>query len=474
MLSKSFRFILSWGIVIGILWSGACTPISTLNTSADEASSVLGAPAALTTGILYEQPVDPNGKILLSAWLDPDGSDFDEYVWDSFILPSGGTITEIDWYGLYDPLKSGKGGPVLDFQVSIYPSIPAGTEPAIAFPPLVKYSTVGNAVETAIGTLGGAILYGYAFVLPSPFAATAGTKYWVQIEASQQGTVPDWCFAAGSDGNGSHYWRGRGAGGDVMYRTMPGDAAFTLLGPVPNTATPTNTPTATATATPTSTSTATSTDTPTNTPTNTSTSTATSTPTNTPVNTPTYTATSTATETLTNTPTDTPTNTPINSPTYTATGTATETPTDTPTITPTDTPTSTPTSTPTPTPVSSTPGKVTGGGTLGSDKDSFKATFGFTLQYKLGDGVPKGNLTYQDHTTGLRLKATSFDLLVIDGNHAWFTGEGVINNGQIVKFRVEMDVLDSPQKPDNFYVTIPGMNDYTAGGELKGGNIEIH
>jgi hypothetical protein len=133
-----------------------------------------------------------------------------------------------------------------------------------------------------------------------------------------------------------------------------------------------------------------------------------------------------------------------------------------------------PTSTPTPTAVSSTPGKVTGGGTLGSDKDSFRATFGFTLQYKPGDGVPKGNLTYQDHTSGLRLKATSFDLLVIEGDHAWFAGEGLLSNGQVVEFKIEVDASNNSRQRDSFHINIPGMNDYTAGGELKGGNIEIH
>ncbi len=164
MISTPLRGMLGFLLISALLFLAACSPYGQSQPSAE--NPLVANPAALTTGILYEQPVDPNGKILLSAWLDPDGSDFDEYVWDSFILPAGGTITEIDWYGLYDPLKFGKGGPVLDFQVSIYPSIPAGTEPAIAFPPLVKYSTGGNAVETAIGTLGGAVLYAYAFVLP--------------------------------------------------------------------------------------------------------------------------------------------------------------------------------------------------------------------------------------------------------------------------------------------------------------------
>jgi hypothetical protein len=136
------------------------------------------------------------------------------------------------------------------------------------------------------------------------------------------------------------------------------------------------------------------------------------------------------------------------------------------------TPTNTPTSTPTP--LSSTPGKVTGGGTLGSDKDSLKATFGFTVQYKQGNSAPQGNLTYQDHTSGLRLKAVSFDLLFIDGDHVWLHGAGTVNNGQVVEFAIEMAVSSNPDQPDAFRIYIPGWNGYAAGGELKGGNIEIH
>jgi hypothetical protein len=131
------------------------------------------------------------------------------------------------------------------------------------------------------------------------------------------------------------------------------------------------------------------------------------------------------------------------------------------------TPTNTPTSTPTH--LWNTPGKVTGGGTLGSAL--LQATFGLTVQYKQGDSAPKGNLTYQDHTSGLRLKAASFDLLVIDGNHAWFAGKGLLENGQEVDFTVE--VTDAG-KIDMFSISIPALDGYSAGGELKGGNIEIH
>jgi hypothetical protein len=446
MFSKLLHGVFSGAVMIAVLVLQACTPNFQDSRSTDQ-TSVKGSNAAgLSTGVLYDQPVDPSGRLLLSAWLDPDGSDFDEYVWDDFILQSNETITEINWYGVYDPLKLGKGGPVLDFQVSIYPSIPAGTEPAIANLPLVTYMTGGNAGETVVGTAGGVTLYAYAFRLPAPFTASAGVKYWIEIEASQQGTSPDWCFAAGAYGNGSHYWKGRGAGGDVMYRSLPGDAAFTLLGPVADTPTPTNT----------------ATDTPTDTPTGTPTNTPTDTPTNTPTNIP------------TNIPTDTPTNTPTDIPTNTPTTTGTSTPTNTATDAPTGTPTNRPIEASTPTPSSNTSGKVTGGGTFDLDQHGSKATFGLTINYDEGDPAPKGNLTYQDHKADLRLKATSFDLLVIEGSHVQFTGSGILNEGQIVNFTVEIHAGSKLGLTDTFFIFIPALNGYTAGGTMAGGNITIH
>ena len=184
----------------------------------------------LQTDSLYEQPIDPNGKLFPSSRRDPDGSDYDQYVWDDFILPSSGTITEINWYGGYDPLQSGRGGPVVDFTISIYPSIAAGTEPAVANPPLVKYQTGGNAGETAFAVINGIQINRYSFRLPASFITAAGVKYWVQIEASQQGSTSDWGFIAGTGGSGNHYIRTSGAGGDVLYRFAPGDVAFALLG----------------------------------------------------------------------------------------------------------------------------------------------------------------------------------------------------------------------------------------------------
>jgi hypothetical protein len=451
MTSHSLRGILFFGVAIVLLFSSSCTANAGTQELTNQTYVEVNNQAAVT-GTIYSQPVDPNGRLLLSSWLDPDGSDSDQYIWDSFTLQSNETITEIDWFGVYDPLKFGAGGPVLDFRISVFPSIPAGTEPDIANPPLVHYQTGGNAGETSIGTAGGGTLYAYAFTPPISLTASAGVKYWVQIQAFQHGSIPDWCLAPGRGGDGSHFRRTGGAGGDILYRSAPGDAAFTLLGPVPDIPTPTDTRTETPTETPTATQTAT--DTPTNTPTETPTVTPTETPTDTPTPTETLTATPTATQTPT--PTDTPTNTP----------------TETPTATPTETPTVT--QTPTPISLSNTPGKVNGGGTIDLDQDGMKATFGFTINYSEGDSAPGGNFTYQDHKANWHLKATSFDLLMIEGNHVSFRGIGVLNNGQVVSFVVEIDALSKLGAADTFHIYIPAMNGYVAGGNLTGGNITIH
>src|SRR4026207_241478 len=118
MLSKSIHGFYSFLIAAVLLFLSSCTGNGGMPLT--EKTYVGVNELAITTGSLYEQPVDPNGKLLLSAWLDPDVSDNDQYVWDNFTLQSNETITEIDWFGVYDPLRFGAGGPVIDFSVSIY------------------------------------------------------------------------------------------------------------------------------------------------------------------------------------------------------------------------------------------------------------------------------------------------------------------------------------------------------------------
>lgn len=177
---------------------------------------------------VFNQPPDPAGGQYKSSWYPPDGLDSDQYVWDAFIVPSNAAITEVRWRGAYTNYVS---SPVYDFTVSVYASNAGGFQPDVSHPPLVKYHTNSNAEETVAGTFGGVLMYDYRFTLPSPFQAAGGTKYWIQIEASQALTPnylpPDWSFAKGTGGDGSHFRKIGGTGGN--YNSISGDCAFMLL-----------------------------------------------------------------------------------------------------------------------------------------------------------------------------------------------------------------------------------------------------
>ncbi len=193
-----------------------------------------------TSTPVYSQPADAtSGAIIKSAWMPPNGLDGDQYEFDNFSVATGTDIREIHWRGGYTNDKSGAGkSPVFDFTVSIYPSIAGGSQPDVTAQPLAQYAVGGNAGETAAGSFGGTAMFDYAFVLPTPFHAVAGTKYWLQIEASQGvtptfGAPPDWGFAVGTGGDAHHFAEiigGSLAGGNQFFTTTS-DLAFTLLAP---------------------------------------------------------------------------------------------------------------------------------------------------------------------------------------------------------------------------------------------------
>lgn len=182
----------------------------------------------LRTVVLYTQPQSSKGGFLYSSFRDPDGSDADQWTWDSFAFQTTQNVTEVRWLGAYDPARGGSGGPVLGFTVDIFGSIASGIEPDLTKPPLVHYEVTGNAGETPAGVVDGVQFYRYQFVLPDPFQAIAWTQYWLQIEAHQSG-VPDWALAKGTNGDLQGFRRLAGAG--FNYQAVPGDAAFDLLGP---------------------------------------------------------------------------------------------------------------------------------------------------------------------------------------------------------------------------------------------------
>jgi hypothetical protein len=184
--------------------------------------------------ILYQQPPNASGASYVSSWWDPDGSNYDRYVWDAFSLGSSSSIRSIGWRGTY-----GAAGAASNFTVAIYASIPAGTQPDFSQPPLVEYVTGDNAGQTYAGVFGGATMYDHNFTLPVAFQAQAGVKYWLQIEGWQSG-FPDWSIAAGLGGDGSHFLcehqniaLDAGVPTGCWFTARTGDAAFTLLSTVP-------------------------------------------------------------------------------------------------------------------------------------------------------------------------------------------------------------------------------------------------
>ncbi|HNS50810.1 MAG TPA: cupredoxin domain-containing protein [Anaerolineae bacterium] len=208
---------------------GAPQPAQQASIQVIPAARKAAAPE-LPAVVIYSQPPKPGGELIPSSWREPGGSASDRAVWENFGFENPQTISEVRWRGGYDPAKAGSGGPVQDFTVGIYSSIPAGSEPNLAIAPLVHYRVGGKAGETRSEVLGEVQTYEYRFELPEPFEAARATTYWVQIEAFQAGE-PDWGLLAGGGtlGDGRHF---RGTAAGYFYQLVLEDAAIELLAPV--------------------------------------------------------------------------------------------------------------------------------------------------------------------------------------------------------------------------------------------------
>jgi len=180
------------------------------------------------TSVIYEQPSLNNGVVIVSSWVEPEGSDSDMYVYESFMLGADQAITEVQWRGAYQ--YGAPYGKAWNFTITIYESTAGNTEPHVNNPQLEEfylafYEVGNNAGEASVGVFGGKEFFDYDYVLPAAFLAEAGKKYWIRIEASQS-SYPDWGLAAGSGSNGSHF---RFSTGAAMFTFGSGDTAFRLL-----------------------------------------------------------------------------------------------------------------------------------------------------------------------------------------------------------------------------------------------------
>ena len=123
----------------------------------------------------------------------------------------------------------------------------------------------------------------------------------------------------------------------------------------------------------------------------------------------------------------------------------------------------------------STPGlKVTAGGWI--SVTGGKGTFGLTAKAS-ASGTPSGNLTYQDHGVLARtVKSTAITSVSLNsaGNCATILGTATVNGTPPgVGFQVDVCDNDEPGKDSDTF-SIVMFDGYTAGGTLRGGNVQIH
>lgn len=180
---------------------------------------------------VYEQPHDSSGTLFQSS---SSMNDYDRFVFDSFSIASGATITEVHWRGGYMIPPVYPSTPVADFSVTFLAS--NGSQPDIVEPPIASYewyTGIGNAGETPAGSFDGVAMYDYSYLLPTPFVAVAGQTYWIEI-AALQGGVPGWGIAAGSGGDNQHWGSFINGPGGTNYLQYTGDSAFALIAAGPD------------------------------------------------------------------------------------------------------------------------------------------------------------------------------------------------------------------------------------------------
>lgn len=175
------------------------------------------ARAADSTPLYVQPPQRPLGG--LASQDSPGSFGFPYTAFDNFTLTADASIATVEWQGSY----SSSGGTMTGVEITFW-SDDAGL-PGEA---LQTYEIAGNAGETFLASdVFGFRAHTYTAPLPTPFAADAGTTYWLSIRPTVS-FPPQW------------FWR-QGDGGDERsaqfarvvspnYWTIPADLAFALLG----------------------------------------------------------------------------------------------------------------------------------------------------------------------------------------------------------------------------------------------------
>jgi hypothetical protein len=141
--------------------------------------------------ILYQQA--PNGASTYTAGVS--GSAF-FYVADDFTLGTGGNVTGVTWYGAYAPYAELPGATfTIDFYSVSNATGQLGT--------LLNSTTTSNDASPSDTntSIGGYEIDSYTTNLGTPFAAAAGTEYWLEIFSN---STIWWGWETGSGPNDGH------------------------------------------------------------------------------------------------------------------------------------------------------------------------------------------------------------------------------------------------------------------------------
>lgn len=187
------------GIRIGI-----CGFALTMAVAATDAKAV----------VLYSQPTNYFGGYYSQN--DTSLGGFGNYatVYDNFTLGSASVVNRVTFVGSYVPNQA----PIAAFTVQFY-SDSAGQPGASIYSVYIP----GAPGETSLGPdFFGNPTYSYSADLPVPFAAAAGTQYWLSIVPDLP-YPPQWVWESGTGGDGQSFQNFFGS-----LNPLQVDEAFTL------------------------------------------------------------------------------------------------------------------------------------------------------------------------------------------------------------------------------------------------------
>ena len=181
----------------------------------------LAAAGAAGAGTIYVQ--SPNYPGPYSSFNSQKTTTLNNMAFDNFTLASASTVLNVSWQGQYRPTNNGGLEPAptaTDFLVEFWSD--SGGVPGVVLSSAMY--TVAQTNETRIGSaLFGPVagvtstagIYSYSLNI-TPFAAAAGTQYWLMIQAQ-----------TGSTNNPAWGWLSGGVGGSTYQVLTNGTAGFT-------------------------------------------------------------------------------------------------------------------------------------------------------------------------------------------------------------------------------------------------------